>query len=255
LDARVALPRRPGPLWELAVLFNGMLDRIESLMAGLRESLDHLAHDLRTPLTRVCVRVERALQHESEPERLRETLSDCLEDVREVLAMLDALLDLAEAESGSLRLEREAVPLDEVLARVLELYEFVAEDRHVTLHTELEPGLRVCADRARLRQILANLVDNAIKYSRPEGGEVRIRARRDGERVVIEVRDRGLGIRAEDLPRIWERLYRADRSRSERGLGLGLSLVRALVTALGGDVEVESEVGRGTTFRLRLPAA
>jgi signal transduction histidine kinase len=117
---------------------------------------------------------------------------------------------------------------------------------------DVEAGLTVAADRDRLRQVLANLVDNAVKYT-PRGGRVDVRARRDGTEALIEVADTGIGIADHDLPRIWERLYRGDQSRAERGLGLGLSLVRAIVAAHNGTVEVRSSPGHGSTFSLRLP--
>ncbi len=115
-----------------------------------------------------------------------------------------------------------------------------------------EAGLSVTGDRDRLRQVLANLVDNAIKYT-PPGGRVTVSAAADGDSIRIEVADTGIGIAAHDLPRIWERLYRGDHSRAERGLGLGLSLVRAIVRAHGGTVDVKTELGRGSTFTIRLP--
>jgi signal transduction histidine kinase len=115
-------------------------------------------------------------------------------------------------------------------------------------------GVAVDADATRIRQALANLVDNALKYG-GKGNTVTIALSRDGNDAVLAVTDKGPGIPANDLPRIWERLYRGDRSRTERGLGLGLPLVRAIVEAHGGRADVESEVGRGSTFRIRIPAA
>ena len=112
--------------------------------------------------------------------------------------------------------------------------------------------MSVTGDRDRLRQVLANLVDNAIKYT-PSGGQVTVSAAADGDSIRIDVADTGIGIAAHDLPRIWERLYRGDHSRAERGLGLGLSLVRAIVRAHGGTVDVSTELGRGSTFTIRLP--
>jgi len=118
--------------------------------------------------------------------------------------------------------------------------------------TDVEAELTVRADTTRLRQALANLVDNAIKYT-SSGGRVEVRARRDGSVARIDVSDTGIGIAPHDLPHVWERLYRGDQSRTERGLGLGLSLVRAIVVAHGGAVDVSAEPGRGSTFTIRLP--
>jgi signal transduction histidine kinase len=152
-----------------------------------------------------------------------------------------------------MRLDLSRATLSTLAAEVLAVYEDIAEDKNIRLTSDVESGLTVVADARRLRQVLANLVDNAIKYT-PSGGQVTVRARQDVGDVRIDVVDTGIGIPPHDLPRIWERLYRGDQSRAERGLGLGLSLVRAIVAAHGGTVEVVSEPGRGSTFTLRLPA-
>jgi signal transduction histidine kinase len=152
-----------------------------------------------------------------------------------------------------MRLDPGRAALGALVAEVLAVYEDIAEDKNLRLTSDIEPGLSVVADARRLRQVLANLVDNAIKYT-PSGGQVTVRARQVGSDVRIDVIDTGIGIPPHDLPRIWERLYRGDQSRAERGLGLGLSLVRAIVAAHGGTVEVASEPGSGSTFTLRLPA-
>jgi signal transduction histidine kinase len=168
--------------------------------------------------------------------------------------MLTALMDISEAETGAMALHREAQDAGTLLRETAELYEDAAEEKGVSLVVEAPAGQSLSGDRTRLRQALANLADNAVKYT-PRGGHVWLRARREGDRVVLECADDGGGIAAEDLPRIWDRLYRGDRSRSERGLGLGLSLVRAIARAHGGEATVASAQGRGSTFRLVLPAS
>ena len=170
-----------------------------------------------------------------------------------MVSMLEILMDISEAETGTLRLQRERVDLREVARDAIELYGDVAEDRGVTLQAGAPSEVCVRADRNRLRQVAANLLDNAIKYT-PRGGQVELAARREGDQAVLVVRDTGAGIPPEDQPRIFDRLFRGDRSRSERGLGLGLSLVRAIVQAHDGRVAVESEPGGGSTFTVRLPA-
>jgi signal transduction histidine kinase len=165
--------------------------------------------------------------------------------------MLNTLMDISEAETGTMRLARTDVPLDRLVAEAASVYEDVADDKQISIDTRVDPGLTVSADRDRLRQVLANLLDNAIKYT-PAGGRVTVRARREDARTVIEVEDTGPGIPAQDLPRIWDRLYRGDHSRAERGLGLGLSLVRAIVTAHGGTVDVHTQPGQGAVFRVSL---
>lgn len=252
-DARVPVPAAQGDaVQELSALFNAMLDRINALLGAMGQSLDNVAHDLRTPIARLRAVAGRALES-GDTEEQREALSDCLEEADRILSMVNTLMDISEAETGVLTLRREPVALRQLLSEAVELYEDVAETKHVAV--TLEPGGDVTVDGApdRLRQVFANLLDNAIKYT-AEGGDVRIVVSREDGSAAIAVTDTGAGIPAEHLPRIWERLYRADASRSERGLGLGLSLVKAYVTAHGGTVDAVSTVGHGSTFTVRLPA-
>src|SRR5262249_30471164 len=155
--------------------------------------------------------------------------------------------------TGALRLALAEVPLRGLVGEVVELYEDVAEHKRVALRVDDGEDVAVSADRDRLRQAVANLVDNAIKYT-PEGGAGRVAVGRADGAATLTVSDTGIGIPAADQPRIWDRLYRGDRSRTERGLGLGLSIVRAYIRAHGGDVTVTSEPGHGSRFEIRLPA-
>jgi heavy metal sensor kinase len=252
IDARVPVREKRDAIDELSVLFNEMLDRITTLIRGMEHALDNVAHDLRTPMTRLRGVAERALQS-NDAQAHREALVTSLEESERILAMLDTLMDISEAETGTMRLDVITVPLAPLVDDVVELYENIAEDKRISVSTDVAAGLTVPADPHRLRQVLANLIDNAIKYT-PPGGRVEVRARRDGNSVRFDVTDSGVGIAPRDLPHIWERLYRGDQSRNERGLGLGLSLVRAIVVAHGGTVDVSAEPGRGATFTVKLPA-
>mgnify|MGYP006199949875 FL=1 len=242
-----------GEFADIVHLFNRMLGRIETLVVGMRSTLDNVAHDLRTPMTRLRGRAELALQEGRDAEAYREALAESLEASEHVMTMLDTMMDVAEAEAGTMPLRPEMLRVADLVRDVVELYGFVAEEKGVTLDAYVPEALRVTADRSRMRQVLANLVDNAVKYT-PPGGRVAVEAEQHGGEMLLRVRDTGPGIPPGELPRIWDRLYRGDRSRSERGLGLGLSLVRAVVEAHGGRVIVESREAGGAVFTVRLPA-
>lgn len=253
ISERVAVQGTNDPLDALGGLVNGMLQRIDGLVRGMRSSLDNVAHDLRTPMTRLRGTAEMALQAPRTAEEYREALADCLEEADRVSVLLDALMDLAEAETGAMRLRRDEVSLAAVVADAVELYAEVAEEKGLTLDVHAAAAPAITGDRVRLTQVFANLIDNATKYT-PAPGRIDVTVRAADGGAEVEVADTGIGVRDEDLPRIWERLYRADHSRSARGLGIGLSLVRAIVEAHGGRVTVSSEIGRGSRFTVWLPA-
>jgi signal transduction histidine kinase len=253
-DSRVPLTGSPGDdaIDELTTLFNAMLDKIEGLVTAMRGALDNVSHDLRTPLTRLRASAEMALAAPPDLDRYREALADCVEESDRVLVMLNTLMDISEAESGAMELRREPVRLGDVVARAVDLYRDVADAKGVVLVASMPEDVVVTADRTRLEQVAANLIDNAVKYT-PPGGRVDVDVHRAGSRAILRVRDTGAGISAAELPRIWDRLFRGDASRTDRGLGLGLSLVKAVVEAHGGTVEVASELGRGSTFTITVP--
>ena len=253
-DVRTRIPEHNvgGEFADLVHLFNRMLGRIEDLMTGMSGTLDNITHDLRTPMTRLRGQAELALQEERDAADYREALADNLEASESVIAILESIMDVAEAEAGTMPLHLEPLNVADLVRDVVELYRLVAEEKEITFEVRLPTTREIVADRSRLRQVLANLVDNAVKYT-PSGGRVTVEAIESQQGVIFRIQDTGPGIKLDEIHRIWDRLYRGDQSRSERGLGLGLSLVKAVVEAHQGQVSVESQVGAGSIFTVHIP--
>lgn len=252
MSSRVPASGTGDELDELAQLFNAMLEQIEKLIKGMQDSLDIVAHDLRTPITRLRATVETALQSASSTETYREALADCMEETEQILSILETLMDISEAQTGAMKLRPEKVKVQKLIEDSVDLYRYVAEDRGVVIESTCPDDLYVNVDSRRIRQALANLVDNAVKYTQ-RGGRITLNAIQNNGEAIISVSDTGSGIPSEELTKIWERLYRSGNSQSTKGIGLGLSLVRAIIQSHGGEVEVKSEINKGSIFTIHLP--
>ena len=252
VNARVPVEVTGDEIEQLSRLLNQALEKIDRLLEGMRGSLDNVAHDIRTPMTRLRCIAEIALSSKPDLQNYQEALSESLEESGHILAMLNTLMEISEAEAGSTQLELSQVKFSRIVERVVDMYRLVAEERNIAIDADCPDGLEIVADRNRLVQAVANLVDNAVKYTQP-GGRVSVQARRSGSDLVFSVSDTGIGIPSSEANKIWDRFYRSDASRAQRGLGLGLSLVKAIVHAHKGSIEMSSKLGSGSCFVLHLP--
>jgi hypothetical protein len=257
LSGRLPIAGTGDELDRLADNVNAMLERIEALMRGLKEVSDNIAHDLKTPLTRLRNRCEQALRSATGEAGYRAALESTIAESDDLIRTFDALLMIARAESGQARENMTEFDASEIARDVGELYEPVADEKGITLKIDAAAVARVRGNRELVSQALANLIDNAIKYAGPNGelngvpAEIVVKAGNDGERITLSVADRGPGIPDADRGRVVERFVRLEQSRSEPGSGLGLSLASAVARLHGGELKLDdNHPGLRTTIAL-----
>ncbi len=241
---------------QLAETFNDMLTRLEKQVAQLQQFIADAAHELRTPLAALRGNAEVALSGRRPADELRAVLADAIEEYDRLSRIADDLLLLARADAGQKLIRSARFPLDRAVVDVVDLFSPEAEERGVSLVLSDRNEIWIDGDDGRLRQMLSNLLDNAIKFT-PDGGMVRVSQSTSNGMIELTVRDTGVGIAPEHLPHVFDRFYRADRARTHDGggAGLGLSICRTIVEAHGGDIRLTSRPGGGTTVSVRIPVA
>jgi signal transduction histidine kinase len=238
---------------QLAAAFNRMTAELEDLERSRRDLVANVSHELKTPITAIRAHLENLADgvEVADPRTLQLMLSQ----TERLGRLVDQLLDLSRLESGEVPFQVEVVPLAPLVSRVISEISMGRSISDVRIEHDIPAHLAAKADAERIHQVLFNLVDNAVRFT-PPGGEIRVNARPDGERVQVSVTDTGVGIQPEHLPRVFERFYRVDpaRSRDDGGTGIGLAIARSIVEAHGGRIVAKSDPGHGSAFTFDLPA-
>jgi heavy metal sensor kinase len=251
LSQRINVAEAESELGKLAAVLNSTFARLESAFAQQKQFASDAAHELRTPVAVILTQTQTALNREREAADYKQTVEACQRAAQRMRKLIESLLALARLDAGQEVLKRLRFDFSKTISDCVELVKPIAEERAVKISTALEP-VEVTGDSERLAQVITNLLTNAIQYNLPDG-EVRVKLESQNGLAVLTVSDKGQGIAPEDLPRVFERFYRADKSRSTGGNGLGLAISKAIVEAHGGTIEVASEENVETTFRVRLP--
>ncbi|HEY8750546.1 MAG TPA: heavy metal sensor histidine kinase [Tepidisphaeraceae bacterium] len=254
LAERIDTFRLPAELADLGANFNSMLERLQDSFDRLQRFSADIAHELRTPVNNMRIEAEVALGKARSLNEYQETLGSCLEECGRLSRIIDSMLFIARSEDPRTHVSKELVDVGNELERVRDFYEAPAGEAGVTLKVTCAQGTHARLDRTLFQRAVGNLVSNAIRYT-PSGGRVEINAGRENGELRVEVADTGAGINSDDLPRIFDRFYRADRARSNAGgnVGLGLAIVKSIVSLHGGTIGVQSEVNKGTRMSIRMP--
>ncbi|MDB6089815.1 MAG: Integral rane sensor signal transduction histidine kinase [Gammaproteobacteria bacterium] len=256
LSERLPVMRSGDELERLSLSLNLMISRLEDAIQSSKQFVADASHELRTPLAVLRGELESLAQEAQLKSQTRETLGSMLEEVDRLAEIVEGLLALSRLDTGEAQAEWVRFDLAELAATTADQISLLAEDKNITLVCEASTNVPVEGDRARLKQVVVNLLDNAIKYT-PNGGRIRMKITREGDYALLDVSDDGIGIPPEALSHVFKRFYRVDgsRSREQGGAGLGLSIVKSICAAHGAQVEVASVPGKGSSFRIRQPLA
>jgi signal transduction histidine kinase len=249
----VPVKKRADEIDQLALTFNRMLDRIEQLVTGIKEMSDNIAHDLKSPITRIRGIAEVSMSSDASLEEYESMAAGTIEECDRLLDMINTMLVISRTEAGVNQLECWQLDIARLVRDACDIFQSPAEDKGLTLVCSTNPNIELYGDLRLIQRMVANLLDNAIKYT-PAGGRVDVTVAAGGNQSVhITVVDTGPGISDQDREHIFERFYRCDPSRSQPGTGLGLSFARAVARAHNGEITVTSTPGAGSTFTVTLP--
>ena len=253
LNHRVSVGNEGLEIKDLAIAFNDMLERIQALITELKEVTNNIAHDLRSPITRIRGLTETTMTAQPVISDYETMSGEIIAECDRLTSMVNIMLEIAQADSGVLRIAESNIDVNEIVHRGYQLFLPVAKDKGIKLELNLhnEP-LIIAGDDSRLQRAVANLIDNAIKYTN-SSGLVKVSTQSDNKSVKIQVEDTGIGIEQELLPHIFEKFYRAERSRTTQGNGLGLSFAQSIIKVHGGEIDVETRCGQGSSFTIILP--
>ncbi|MGD9042577.1 MAG: ATP-binding protein [Desulfobacterales bacterium] len=253
LEERVPVKKHQDEIDQLAITFNQMLDRIQALVTGIREMSDNIAHDLKSPITRIRGISEVTLTTGASDKEYETMAASTIEECDRLLDMINTMLVISKTEAGVNKLDTRDMDITAIVRDACELFQAPAEDKDLRLVCDAQGNFSISGDNRLIQRMIANLLDNAIKYT-PAGGTVHVSVHpQSNHSVAITIKDTGVGISDRDISRIFERFYRCDPSRSEAGIGLGLSFARAIARAHYGDITVSSSPDKGSTFTVKLP--
>ena len=249
-EKRVRIKARFKEIERLAATFNRMLDRIQILLRSMKDINDNIAHDLRSPLARIRGIAEMTLLKEKSIEDYKDMAASTMEECDALIDMINTMLDITEAEAGVNNVNPEEFEMVALIQEACEIFRPIADEKKIHLKINLSESVTFKNDRKKMQRIVTNILENAIKYT-PEHGVVSISAAAHDGKIQIDFEDTGIGISEDDLPHIFERFYRCDRSRSQGGVGLGLSLTKVYTESMNGTISVSSTINQGSTFTLR----
>ena len=252
---RVALPTGSTETDELAGTLNSLFLKIQELMAGMEQVLGDIAHDMRTPVTRIRGYAESLLSEHDVTPREEEWAGYTIAESDRILGLVNTILDINAAESIGVDSHKDIVDLVPLIKEGLDLFQFMVEDKQIEHHASIVPETApVKGDKSQLQRVISNLMDNAIKYT-PEGGQILVRLEAKGANFRLQIEDTGIGVAPEEAELIFKRFYRGDKSRTLPGNGLGLTFCRAVISATGGEIKLVAKQGPGSIFEVVLPLA